>query len=56
MAAEYLDRGIYRAIDFFVCLAQSSPHKFIEYLKLKYRESPSDNLHIKLCRKYNMGN
>jgi hypothetical protein len=55
MATEYLDRGIIKALDFFNCLAQLTPSKFIEYLKLKYRERPSDNLQIKLSKKYSLG-
>jgi hypothetical protein len=55
MAAEDLDRGILKALDFLVCLAQCAPLKFMDYLKLKYRERPSDNLHLKLSKKYCLG-
>ncbi len=55
MSTEYLDRGILKALDFFNCLAQLSPSKFIDYLKITYREKPSDNLHMKLSKKYCLG-
>lgn len=55
MASDFLDRGIVKSLDFLICLAQSSPNKLVEYLKLKYREQPADNLHIKLSKKYCVG-
>lgn len=55
MATEFLDRGILKALDFFGCLAQLVPAKFVEFLKLKYRERPMDNLHMKLSKKYCVG-
>lgn len=55
MAAAILDQNIPKAVDFLHCLVQVNPQKFIEYLKEKYRESPSDNLHSKLAKKYCLG-
>lgn len=55
MATDYLDRGILKALDFFNCLAQLAPEKFMEYLRRVYRERPSDNLHTKLAKKYCLG-
>lgn len=56
LATEYLDKGLTKALDFFNCFARLNPFKFVEYLKTKYRESPSDNLHAKLSKKYCLGN
>lgn len=55
MAVEYLDQGILKALDFFNCLAQLAPNKFIEYLKTGFREKPSESLHSKLAKKYCLG-
>lgn len=55
MAATILDQNIPKAVDFLHCLVQVCPQKFMEYLKEKYRESPSDNLHSKLAKKYCLG-
>ena len=56
LTTEYMDKGLYKALDFFVCFAKLAPFKFVEYLKNKYRENPSDNLHTKLSKKYCLGN
>jgi predicted metal-binding protein len=37
MATDFMERGVLKALDFFNCLAQLVPLKFIEYLKTKYR-------------------
>ena len=56
LATDFLDKGTPKALDFFNCFAQLTPQKFFDYLKTRYRESPSDNLHTKLSRKYCLGN
>ena len=56
LATQYMDKGITKALDFFNCFARLTPFKFVEHLKAKYRESPSDNLHAKLSKKYCLGN
>lgn len=56
MATDFLDRGVLKSLDFFNCFAQLASFKFMDYLKCKYRESPTDNLHTKLSKKYCFGN
>ena len=51
-----MDKGLVKAFDFFVFFAKLAPLKFVDYLKNKYRENPSDNLHTKLSKKYCLGN
>lgn len=55
LTIEMMDLNIAKSIDFFNCLAQANPLKFLEYLKEKFREKPSDNLHLKLAKKYCLG-
>lgn len=55
MTIEYLDQGITKALDFFSCLAQLAPIKFLDYLKAGFREKPSESLHSKLAKKYCLG-
>jgi hypothetical protein len=55
MAISILDQNIPKSLDFLNCLVQASPLKFLDYLKDKYRESPADNLHSKLAKKYCLG-
>ena len=47
-----MERGSTRVLEFFNGLALATPVKFVDYLKVKYREKPSDNLHLKLSKKY----
>ena len=56
LAADYLDKGLMKALDFFVCFAKLAPLKFVDYLRDKYRENPSDNLQTKLSKKYCLAN
>lgn len=51
-----MDKGLLKSFDFFVFFAKLAPLKFVDYLKNKYRENPSDNLHTKLSKKYCLGN
>lgn len=46
------DKNLVESLDFLICLAKCDSFKFINYLKLKYREQPSNNLHQKLTKKY----
>jgi hypothetical protein len=55
MATSYLDLNLVRSLSFFICLAQVSSTKFIDYLRTKYREHPSENLQIKLSKKFCLG-
>jgi hypothetical protein len=44
-----------KALELLILFSKSSPLKLMEYLKLQYREKPSDNLLIKLSKKYSLG-